>query len=74
MPYKKPEKIPFQGIADLINAKRISPPKLAVILECTAPTARTKMNDPRKFTLGDIERIIRFGHIPVEDIREEIKL
>lgn len=63
MPYKKPKEIPFQAITELIRGKGITPPKLAVILECSPNTARSKMKNPSKFTLDDLTKIHHRGHL-----------
>ena len=68
MPYKKPKKIPFQEFVELIRGKGINAPRLAVILECSPNTARSRMRNPGSFTLGDLMKLHRRGHIKKDDL------
>lgn len=43
------------------NAKGVSP-----------PTGRKRLEQPETLTLGDLDRLSRKGHIPMEELREAI--
>lgn len=73
MPYIKPKEIPHEKMRRLIIGYDLTPVKLAYILDCSAPTAREKLNNPERFTLGDLKKINQKGHIPLEEIREGLK-
>lgn len=73
MPYKKPERVPFQGFSELLRGKGFTSPKLAEVLGCCPNTAMKKLKNPRLFELGDIERLYRKGHVPLTELREAIK-
>lgn len=73
MPYIKPKKVPFDNFAKYIKG-RCSSPELAAVIGCSAPTARKKINNPELFTLGDLKKISERKHIPIEELRGEIKI
>jgi len=72
MPYIKPPAQRHARMARLLLGYGLSAPRLAVVLNVSAPTARERLNDPSRLTLGDLDRINRFGHIPLNEIREAI--
>ncbi|MGI6042135.1 MAG: hypothetical protein ACOYBH_07945 [Candidatus Alectryocaccobium sp.] len=72
MPYIKQPKRPFGKMRELIMAKEFRSPRLAAVLCCSQPTAKKKMDNPELLTLGDLDKLNRFGHIPIEEIREAI--
>lgn len=45
---------------------------LARLLGVSVPTGIKKLKDPMTLTIGDLDKINRFGHIPIEEIREAI--
>lgn len=67
MPYIK-KKTEFDKVTKLIRGYA-TPPKIAEMIGCSAPTARKKLNNPQEFTLGEIRTICLRAHIPVEDMR-----
>ena len=69
MPYLKRREPDFIKITRLIRGYA-TPPKVAEMIGCSANTARKKMNDPQQFTLGELNRICRMAHIPVEEMRQ----
>lgn len=69
MPYKKPKKKKFEAVSRLIRGYGFGATRLSEILECSPATASRKLADPERLTLSDIDRIVRFGHIPCEEIR-----
>lgn len=73
MPYKKPERVPFQSFSEFLKGKGFNSPKLAAVLGCSPNTAMKKLKKPETITLGDISKLYRRGHIPLTTLREEIK-
>ena len=74
MPRVKEYQPPFAKLARLIRGYGYDSVKLGRIIECSQPTAMKKMKNPEFFTLGELEKISRRGHIPIEEIREAIQL
>lgn len=46
--------------------------KVAEMIGRSVPTARKKINDPRQFTLGELQMICLRAHIPAEDMEASI--
>ncbi len=74
MPKLKERPIPFQKVQRLIKSYGFNGSNLEPILGYSAKTNREKINDPRRLTLGDLEKMCKSGHIPMEEIREAIVL
>lgn len=73
MPYTKPLTPPrYARMTRLLRGYELTAPRLAEVLNVTAPTARQKLENPSRLTLGDLDRINRFGHVPLGEIREAI--
>lgn len=73
MPYTKPlTPQPWAKMHRLLTGYGLTGPKLAAILGVSRPTARGRLDEPGRLTLEDLDRINRFGHIPIEEIREAI--
>ena len=72
MPYIKPKEPAFAKMQRLLKGYGLSGQKLAAVLECSAPTARARLESPQTLTLEDLDRINRRGHVPMEEIREAI--
>lgn len=72
MPRIKPKEVPFVSVKRLLIGYGLNGPALAEILGCSAPTARARLNRPELFTLADLEKINKRGHIPIEEIRAAI--
>lgn len=70
MPYVKPVKRPYERTRRLLLGYELTAPRLAGILDCSVPTARQRLNDPGTITTEEWDRICRFGHVPIEEIRE----
>lgn len=71
--YTKPlQKQPFSSMGRLLKGYGMTAAKLAEILQCSQPTARQRLAEPERLTLGDLDRINRAGHIPLEELREAI--
>lgn len=72
MPYIK-QNVPYVKMQRLLKGYGLNAPALAKILDCSEPTARKLLNErTSKLTLGDLDRINRFAHIPIEEIRDAI--
>ena len=74
MPRLKERPIPFQKMQRLIRGYNYNGNNLEPILGYSAKTIRKKIEDPRELTLGDLEKLCRGGHIPMEEIREAMVL
>lgn len=72
MPYIKPKDPPFIKMQRLLKGYGLSGRKLAAILEVSPPTGAARLAEPEMLTLRDLDRINRFAHIPMEEIREAI--
>lgn len=73
MPYTKPLTTQRHArMARLLKGYGLTAPKLAEVLSVSPPTARQRLDDPSRLTLGDLDRINRFGHVPLDEIREAI--
>lgn len=73
MPYIKEREEPFARMRRLLLGYGFSGPKLAAILDVSAPTAKRRLEQPETITLRDLDRINRFGHIPLEELREAVQ-
>ena len=73
MPYIKPlTPQPFARMNRLLKGYDFNGPSLAKVLGCSVPTALAKINDPGRLTLRDLDAIRRYGHIPLEEIKEAL--
>lgn len=72
MPYIKKPDPPYARMTRLLRGYGLNGPKLAAVLQVSAPTGQKRLTCPDTLTLGDLDRINRFGHIPIEEIREAI--
>ena len=68
MPYKA-RKIQFEEFVMLLKGHDLNATKLAKVLGCTYPTAKAKLDNPEKFTFGDVIKIQRKGHIGKEELK-----
>ena len=53
----------------LFRGYKVTVTLLGIALDCSAPTARKKLNNPKFFTLDDLYVIHRVFGIPWEEIR-----
>ena len=67
MPHKK-RKIQFEEFVRVLKGHDLNATKLAKVLGCTYPTAKAKLDNPLKLTLGDLLAIHYKGHISSEEI------
>ena len=58
----------FEQVTAAIRAAGVSPPHLAKWLQCSANTAREKLNHPEKFTLAELHVIARMTGTPEEKL------
>lgn len=72
MPYiKKTE--PYAKMQRLLRGYGLNAPALAKVLGCGETKARKLLNgNTANLTLGDLDRINRFAHIPIEEIQKSI--
>ena len=72
MPYiKKTE--PYAKMQRLLRGYGLNAPALANVLGCGETKARKLLNgNTANLTLGDLDRINRFAHIPIEEIQKSI--
>lgn len=73
MPYIKKKDPPFARMGRLLRGYGFSAPKLAEILDVSRPTAKKRLDQPEMLTLRDLDLINRFGHVPLEEIREAMQ-
>lgn len=73
MPRLKKKEPDFIKVARVIKGYA-SAPQVAKMLNCSANTARRRLNDPQTFTLGELNMICRQAHIPWEDMREAVQV
>lgn len=73
MPYIKPKEPPFISMVRLVHGHELRGNKLAAVLGCSRTRASDLMKCPEKLTLADLDRLNRYGHIPIEEIREALK-
>ena len=74
MPRLKERPTPFAKVSRLIKGYGFNGSNLEPILGYSAKTNRKKIEAPRELTLGDLEKICKNGHIPIDEIREAIVL
>jgi len=63
---------PFEEIRFLLRG-RFSIDELSVLMGCSKPTARIRLNNPETFTLDELARISRNGDVPWDEIKEAMK-
>ena len=73
MPYKKPERVPFQGFSEFLRGKGFTSPRLAEVLGCCPNTAMKKLKNPELFDLNDMRKLHRKGHIVWDELKGAIK-
>ena len=71
MPYKKRAQ-QFEEFVMLLKGHDLNATQLAKVLGCSFPTAKAKLDDPERFTFGDILKIQNKGHIGKEELKGAI--
>ncbi len=72
MPYIKPKPKPFDGLRRLLLGYEIDAVRLTQILDCSYPKAKSRIDNPGKLTVEELDMIRRNGHVPIEEIRERM--
>ena len=73
MPYIKKGPVRYEALQRLLCWYGLDKgPPLARVLQCSEPTARTRIRDPGLLTLDELDRLNRFGHIPIDELRGAI--
>ena len=72
MPYVPKKQPPFSRMARLLRGYGFNGNNLCDILSVSPPTARAKIEDPTRLTLGDLDKLRRSGHIPWDEIKEAL--
>lgn len=70
MPYIRPREKPYAQVVRLLKGYDLHPAELSRVMGCSANTARRRLEHPEEFTLGELGRISRNAHIPIDEIRE----
>lgn len=70
MPYIKKNAPPFVKITRLLRGYGFNSITLASVLGVSQPTAKKRLDRPETLTLGELDRISRFAHIPMEELRQ----
>ena len=71
MPYIKKEQ-PFEKMTRLLKGYDFNGPKMAKVLGVSAVTGKRRLDHPGELTLEDLDRISRYGHVPIEKLREAL--
>ena len=71
---KQAKPVPFITVTRLIKGYESNQSKLAEIIGCSRETIRKRLTNPEQFTLGDLKKISQAVQIPIEEVREAIKL
>lgn len=66
--------IPFYGLTRLVHAYQITNVELGTIIGCSTRTAKRRLDDPKTFTLEELESLCRKSEIPWEEIKGALKL
>lgn len=73
MPYKKPERVPFQGFSEFLKGRGFNSVKLAEVLGCSPNTAMKKLKEPKLFDLNDLMKLHYKGHIVWDELKGAMK-
>ena len=63
---------PFAEVSRLIRGYGLNTPQLAEILGYSKTTVSLRLDEPDRFTLGELKRICISGGVPADKIREAI--
>lgn len=72
MPYIKPKEKPYGRMVRLLKGYDLTGRRLAEVLGVAPSTAYSRLERPETLTLGELDRIVRVGHVPLEEIRAAI--
>ena len=73
MPYLKKKDEPFAAMRRLLIGYGLNASHLGPVIGKNENTARERLKNPDKLTLGELRSIALKGHIPVEELREAIR-
>ena len=73
MPYLKKRDEPFAPLRRLLIGYGLNASHLAPVIGKNENTARERLKNLDKMTLGELRSIALKGHIPVEELREAIR-
>ena len=72
MPRVRTPEIPFVKMKRLLLGYGLNAPALAAVLDCSAQTARRRLETPGTLTLAELEAVSRKAHVPMDEIRAAI--
>lgn len=72
MPRVKTYEGPYAGMKRLLLGYGVTASKLSRILDCSFPKAKSRIDNPGKLTVEELDMIRRYGHVPIEEIREKM--
>lgn len=73
MPWTKKPK-PLATLSRTLAGYGVTPTAFAKAAGFSYPTAKRRLDDPRLLTLEDLLKISQNFHIPIEELREAIKV
>lgn len=73
MPWLKQPK-PLGTLKRVLTGYEVTATAFAKAAGFSYPTAKKRLDDPRLLTLGDLLKISQHFHIPIEELREAIKV
>lgn len=73
MPYIKQKAPPWAAVQRLLRGYGLTPTTLMGVLDVSRPTATKRLENPGTLTLEELHKISTRWHIPMDEIREEIK-
>ena len=71
MPYIK-TRDPFAKMTRLLLSYGMNGVKLSIVIGCSPPTGKKKLDNPELLTLAELDALHRKAHIPIEELREAI--
>lgn len=74
MPYIRPKDTPFVKLKRLLVGYGLNATELAGVLNCSYNTAARRLEHPETFTLTELAQISAKAHIPMDEIRDMIKI
>ena len=72
MPRLKQSDPAFVKMKRLLLGYELNAARLASVLGVSEPTAKKRLDNPETLSLRDLDRINRFGHIPIEEIKSAL--
>ena len=72
MPRLRKSQVEYAAVSRLLRGYGANGASIATALGCAPATARKKLADPKRFTLGDLDCLSRKYGIPFEEVRANI--